>query len=87
MKMEDKKHESGLTLLEVMVCTAILGIIVMLAFKFGWTAAAPGLLLISSTFVFIPGDSISTQAYELSMGRWSAGASRWKGGAGFTWPR
>jgi uncharacterized membrane protein YjjP (DUF1212 family)/uncharacterized membrane protein YjjB (DUF3815 family) len=52
------------------------GIIVMVAYKFGWTAAAPGLLLISSTFVFIPGDSISTQAYELSMGRWSAGVDR-----------
>jgi prepilin-type N-terminal cleavage/methylation domain-containing protein len=32
MKMEDKKLESGLTLLEVAVCAAILGIIVMLAY-------------------------------------------------------
>jgi uncharacterized membrane protein YjjB (DUF3815 family) len=48
----------------------------MLAYKFGWVAAAPGLLLISSTFVFIPGDSISTQAYELAQGKWSAGVDR-----------
>jgi uncharacterized membrane protein YjjP (DUF1212 family)/uncharacterized membrane protein YjjB (DUF3815 family) len=59
-----------------LVATLASGIIVMLAFKFGWVAAAPGLLLISSTFVFIPGDSISTQAYELAQGRWSAGVDR-----------
>jgi uncharacterized membrane protein YjjP (DUF1212 family) len=59
-----------------LVATAASGIIVMLAFKFGWVAAAPGLLLISSVFVFIPGDSISTQAYELAEGRWSAGVDR-----------
>jgi uncharacterized membrane protein YjjP (DUF1212 family) len=59
-----------------LVATMASGIIVMLAYKYGWTAAAPGLLLISSTFVFIPGDSISTQAYELSMGNWSAGVDR-----------
>jgi uncharacterized membrane protein YjjP (DUF1212 family)/uncharacterized membrane protein YjjB (DUF3815 family) len=59
-----------------LVATLASGIIVMLAFKFGWAAAAPGLLLISSTFVFIPGDSISTQAYELAEGKWSAGVDR-----------
>jgi len=59
-----------------LAATMASGIIVMLAYKYGWTAAAPGLLLISSTFVFIPGDSISTQAYELSMGNWSAGVDR-----------
>jgi uncharacterized membrane protein YjjB (DUF3815 family) len=59
-----------------LVATLASGIIVMLAFKFGWVVAAPGLLLISSTFVFIPGDSISTQAYELAEGRWSAGVDR-----------
>jgi len=59
-----------------LVATLASGVIVMLAFKFGWTAAAPGLLLIASTFVFIPGDSISTQAYELAQGRWSAGVDR-----------
>ena len=59
-----------------LVATMASGIIVMLAYKYGWTAAAPGLLLISSTFVFIPGDSISTQAYELSEGNWSAGVDR-----------
>jgi len=59
-----------------LVATLASGVIVMLAFQFGWTAAAPGLLLIASTFVFIPGDSISTQAYELAMGRWSAGVDR-----------
>jgi uncharacterized membrane protein YjjP (DUF1212 family)/uncharacterized membrane protein YjjB (DUF3815 family) len=59
-----------------MVATMASGIIVMLAYKYGWTAASPGLLLIASTFVFIPGDSISTQAYELAAGRWSAGVDR-----------
>jgi uncharacterized membrane protein YjjP (DUF1212 family) len=59
-----------------LVATMVSGIIVILAFKFGFTAAAPGLLLISATFVFIPGDSISTQAYELASGRWSAGVDR-----------
>jgi uncharacterized membrane protein YjjP (DUF1212 family) len=59
-----------------LVATLASGVIVMLAFKFGWTAAAPGLLLVSSTFVFLPGDSISTQAYELAQGKWSAGTDR-----------
>jgi uncharacterized membrane protein YjjP (DUF1212 family) len=59
-----------------LVATFASGIIVMIAWKFGWTAAAPGLLLISSTFVFIPGDSISIQAYELVDGKWSAGVDR-----------
>lgn len=59
-----------------LVATFASGVIVMIAYKYGWAAAAPGLLLISSTFVFIPGDSISTQAYELSMGNWSAGVDR-----------
>ena len=59
-----------------LVATLASGVIVMIAFKLGWTAAAPGLLLIASTFVFIPGDSISTQAYELAAGRWSAGVDR-----------
>ncbi len=52
------------------------GVIVMLAWKMGLASAAPGLLLIASTFVFIPGDSISTQAYELAEGRWSAAVDR-----------
>ncbi len=59
-----------------LVATMASGLIVMIAYKFGILAAAPGLLLISSTFVFIPGDSISTQAYELAEGRWSAGVDR-----------
>lgn len=59
-----------------LVATMVSGIIVMLAFKLGWTVAAPGLLLISSTFIFLPGDSISTQAFELAEGKWSAGVSR-----------
>ena len=59
-----------------MVATMASGIIVMIAYRYGWVAAAPGLLLISSTFVFIPGDSISTRAYELALGRWSAGVDR-----------
>jgi uncharacterized membrane protein YjjP (DUF1212 family)/uncharacterized membrane protein YjjB (DUF3815 family) len=67
---------AGFGTIAQLVATMASGIIVMLAYKYGWTAAAPGLLLISSTFVFIPGDSISTQAYELSMGNWSAGVDR-----------
>lgn len=59
-----------------LVATLASGLIVMIAFKLGWTAVAPGLLLIASTFVFIPGDSITTQAYELAAGRWSAGVDR-----------
>ena len=59
-----------------LVATFASGVIVMIAYQFGWTAAAPGLLLIASTFVFIPGDSISTQAYELAQGKWSAGVDR-----------
>jgi uncharacterized membrane protein YjjB (DUF3815 family) len=67
---------AGFNKVAQLVATLASGVIVMIAFKFGWTAAAPGLLLISSTFVFIPGDSISTQAYELAEGRWSAGVDR-----------
>ncbi|MCX7549475.1 hypothetical protein [Xanthomarina sp. F2636L] len=48
----------------------------MLAWKFGFTTAAPGLLLISATLVFIPGDSISTQALEMVSGRWSQAVDR-----------
>jgi uncharacterized membrane protein YjjB (DUF3815 family) len=59
-----------------LVATAASGIIVMIAYKYGWTMATPGLLLIAANFVFIPGDSISTQAYELADGRWSAGVDR-----------
>jgi uncharacterized membrane protein YjjB (DUF3815 family) len=59
-----------------MVATMASGIIVMIAWKYGLTAAAPGLLLVASTFVFLPGDSISTQAYELAYGKWSAGVDR-----------
>jgi len=59
-----------------LTATFISGVIVMLSAKFGWTEAAPGLLLIASTFVFLPGDSISTQAFELAEGKWSAGVSR-----------
>jgi len=59
-----------------LVGTLASGVIVMGAYKLGWVAEAPGLLLIASTFVFIPGDSISIQAYELAGGRWSAGVDR-----------
>jgi uncharacterized membrane protein YjjP (DUF1212 family)/uncharacterized membrane protein YjjB (DUF3815 family) len=69
-------HVAGFGKIAQLVATFASGVIVMVAYKYGWTAAAPGLLLISSTFVFIPGDSISTQAYELSMGNWSAGVDR-----------
>ncbi len=67
---------AGFNKVAQLVATLASGVIVMIAYKFGWTAAAPGLLLISSTFVFMPGDSISTQAYELAEGRWSAGVDR-----------
>lgn len=69
-------HVEGFGKVAQLVATFASGVIVMVAYKYGWTAAAPGLLLISSTFVFIPGDSISTQAYELSEGNWSAGVDR-----------
>jgi len=69
-------HVAGFGRIAQLVATFASGVIVMVAYKYGWAAAAPGLLLISSTFVFIPGDSISTQAYELSMGNWSAGVDR-----------
>lgn len=52
------------------------GIIAMLGWHFGIASNAPGLLLVASTFVFIPGDSISMQAYELAEGRWSAAVDR-----------
>ena len=67
---------AGFAKIVPLVATLASGLIAMIAFKLGWTAAAPGLLLIASTFVFIPGDSISTQAYELAAGRWSAGVDR-----------
>jgi len=66
----------GFSKIGQLTATFCSGIIVMLAFKFGWTVAAPGLLLIASTFVFLPGDSISTQAYEIAAGKWSAGVDR-----------
>ena len=59
-----------------LVATFISGVMVMIAFKFGWVAAAPGLLLISATFVFIPGDSISVQALEMANGRWGPAVDR-----------
>ena len=67
---------AGFNKVAPIAATLVSGVVVMLAYKFGWTAASPGLLLVASTFVFIPGDSISTQAYELAEGRWSAGVDR-----------
>ena len=52
------------------------GVIAMIGWQCGYAATAPGLLLVASTFVFIPGDSISMQAYEMAQGRWSAAADR-----------
>jgi len=52
------------------------GIVAMVAWKWGWVAAAPGLLLIAANFVFVPGDSICVQALELAAGRWGPGADR-----------
>ncbi len=52
------------------------GLIAMVGWQTGYALAAPGLLLIASTFVFIPGDSISMQAYELAQGRWSPAVDR-----------
>lgn len=66
----------GFDKISALVATFASGLIVMLAYKFGLITAAPGLLLISATFVFIPGDSISLQAYELANGKWSAGVDR-----------
>ena len=66
----------GFDKIAALVATFASGLIVMLAYQFGFISAAPGLLLISATFVFIPGDSISLQAYELANGKWSAGVDR-----------
>ena len=66
----------GFDKIAALVATFASGLIVMLAYKFGLISAAPGLLLIAATFVFIPGDSISLQAYELANGKWSAGVDR-----------
>lgn len=66
----------GFNKIAPLVAALASGIVVMLAWRVGWVTSAPGLLLIASTFVFIPGDSISTQAYELAAGRWSAGVDR-----------
>ena len=66
----------GFNKIAQLVATFVSGVVAMVAWNFGWTGASPGLLLIASTFVFIPGDSISTQAYELAQGRWSAGVDR-----------
>jgi uncharacterized membrane protein YjjP (DUF1212 family)/uncharacterized membrane protein YjjB (DUF3815 family) len=52
------------------------GIVAMVAWKWGWFAAAPGLLLISANFIFVPGDSICVQALELAAGRWAPGVDR-----------
>ena len=67
---------AGFSKIAQLVATFLSGVIVMVAYQQGWTTAAPGLLLIASTFVFLPGDSISTQAYELAKGRWSSGVDR-----------
>ena len=58
----------GFDKISALVATLVSGLIVMLAWKYGLITAAPGLLLIASTFVFIPGDSISLQAYEIASG-------------------
>jgi len=52
------------------------GVVAMVAWKWGWFAAAPGLLLIAANFVFVPGDSICVQALELAAGRWGPGVDR-----------
>ena len=67
---------AGFAKIAPLLAGLVSGLIVMIAWKFGLTSAAPGLLLIAATFVFIPGDSISTQAYELVDGKWSAGVDR-----------
>ncbi|PRY20223.1 uncharacterized membrane protein YjjP (DUF1212 family) [Aliiruegeria haliotis] len=69
-------QNEGFAKIGPLVGTFASGAVVMIAYNFGWTMASPGLLLIPATFVFIPGDSISVQAYELAEGRWSAGVQR-----------
>jgi uncharacterized membrane protein YjjB (DUF3815 family) len=59
-----------------LVASFVVSVCVMLASKFGFVAAPPGLLMIPAMFVFIPGDSISMQAVELIDGRWTAGTAR-----------
>lgn len=59
-----------------LVATFLVSVCVMVAWHLGWVNGAPGLLLIPATFVFIPGDSISMQAYELADGRWGPAVDR-----------
>jgi uncharacterized membrane protein YjjP (DUF1212 family) len=59
-----------------LVATFLVSFCVMIAWRMGWVNGAPGLLLIPATFVFIPGDSISMQAYELADGRWGPAVDR-----------
>jgi len=47
-----------------------------LAFRHGAVNQNPGILIVASLFVFIPGDSITMQAVEIMEGRWSAGVAR-----------
>jgi uncharacterized membrane protein YjjB (DUF3815 family) len=49
---------------------------VCLCFRRGVVSQNPGILVVSSLFVFIPGDSISMQAVEIIGGRWTAGTAR-----------
>jgi len=59
-----------------LLATFLVSVCVMAAWRLGWVAGSPGLLLIPATFIFIPGDSISTQSYELADGRWSPAVDR-----------
>ena len=59
-----------------LVATFLVSVCVMIAWHLGWVNGAPGLLLIPATFVFIPGDSISMQSYELADGRWGPAVDR-----------
>jgi uncharacterized membrane protein YjjP (DUF1212 family) len=59
-----------------LVATFLVSFCVMVAWHLGWINGAPGLLLIPATFVFIPGDSISMQAYEMADGRWGPAVDR-----------
>jgi len=47
-----------------------------LCFKHNVVDQNPGILIVPSLFVFIPGDSITMQAVEVMEGYWSSGVSR-----------
>jgi len=49
---------------------------ICLLYRYGVVEQSPGLLMICPLFLFIPGDTITTQAIEILSGQWSNGVAR-----------